>query len=86
MSATLSRVNLYEALTNAARVADKSGKLAFAKFARIEAKAADRNVMITTFNGQTAIESVLAGDVADEIAEAIANPGDKPELFQLMPI
>jgi hypothetical protein len=26
------------------------------------------------------------GDIADEIAEAIANPGDKPELFQLMPI
>ena len=67
MSATLSRVNLYEALTNAARVADKSGKLAFAKFARIEAKAADRNVMITTFNGQTAIESILAGDVADDM-------------------
>jgi hypothetical protein len=67
MSATLSRVNLYEALTNAARVADKSGKLAFAKFARIEAKATDRNVMITTFNGQTAIESILAGDVADDM-------------------
>ena len=67
MSATLSRVNLYEALTNAARVADKSGKLAFAKFARLEAKAADRSVLLTTFNGQTAIESVLAGDVADDM-------------------
>ena len=67
MSATLSRVNLYEALTHAARVADKSGKLAFAKFARLEAKAADRSVLLTTFNGQTAIESVLAGDVADDM-------------------
>ena len=41
MSATLSRVNLYEALTNAARVSDKTGALAAAKFARIEANAAD---------------------------------------------
>jgi hypothetical protein len=35
MSTTLSRMNLYEALTNAARVTDKSGKLAYAKFACI---------------------------------------------------
>jgi len=67
MSATLSRINLYEALTHAARVTDKSGKLAFAKFTRFEARAADRSVMITTFNGQTAIESILAGDVADDL-------------------
>ena len=65
MSLTLSRVNLYEALTNAARVTN--GTLASAKFARVEARAADRVVMITTFNGQTAIESILAGDVADDI-------------------
>jgi DNA polymerase III sliding clamp (beta) subunit (PCNA family) len=65
MSLTLSRVNLYEALTNAARVTN--GTLASAKFARVEAKAADRAVMITTFNGQTAIESILAGDVADDM-------------------
>jgi hypothetical protein len=67
MSATLSCVNLYEALTNAARVTDKSGKLAYAKFARIEVKATDRTVMITTFNGQTAIESILADDMADDM-------------------
>jgi len=65
MTATLSRVNLFEALTNAARVTN--GALASAKFARIEAKAADRIVMITTFNGQTAIESILAGDVGDDM-------------------
>jgi DNA polymerase III sliding clamp (beta) subunit (PCNA family) len=65
MSLTLSRVNLYEALTNAARVTN--GTLASAKFARVEARAADRVVMITTFNGQTAIESILAGDVADDM-------------------
>ncbi len=67
MSITLSRANLYEALINAARVSEKSGTLAAAKFARIEAKAAERTVMVTTFNGQTAIESVLAGDVADDM-------------------
>ena len=58
-------MNLYEALTNAARVTN--GTLASAKFARVEARAADRAVMITTFNGQTAIESILAGDVADDM-------------------
>ena len=67
MTATLSRVNLFEALTNAARISDKNGALAAAKFARIEAKAAERIVMVTTFNGQTAIESILAGDVADDM-------------------
>jgi hypothetical protein len=67
MSATLSRVNLFEALTNAAKVSDKNGTLASAKFARIEAKATERVVMVTTFNGQTAIESILAGDVADDM-------------------
>jgi hypothetical protein len=67
MSATLSRVNLYKAFTNAARVTDKSGKLAYAKFARIQAKATNRTVMITTFNDQTAIESILVGNVADDM-------------------
>jgi len=67
MTATLSRDNLFEALTNAARISDKNGTLAAAKFARIEAKAAARVVMITTFNGHTAIESILAGDVADDM-------------------
>lgn len=67
MSATLSRLNLFEALAHAARVSDKNGVLAASKFARIEAKAAERVVMVTTFNGQTAIESVLAGDVADDM-------------------
>ena len=67
MSATLSRVNLYEALTNAARVSDKTGALAAAKFARIEANAAERVLMITAFNGQTAIESILVGDVTDDM-------------------
>ena len=41
MTATLSRINLYKALTNAARIT--SNKTAVAKFARIEAKAADGN-------------------------------------------
>ena len=65
MTATLSRINLYEALTNAARIA--GNKTPVAKFARIEAKAADRTVMITTFDNQTAIESILAGEVADDM-------------------
>jgi hypothetical protein len=65
MTATLSRVTLFEALTHAARVSN--GTLPAAKFARIEAKAAERVVMVTTFNGQTAIESILAGDVADDM-------------------
>jgi|GEM_PF-2018161 len=67
MSVTLSRVSLFEALAHATRVADKNSPLAAAKFARLEAKAADRTLMVTTFNGQTAVESVLAGDVADDL-------------------
>ncbi len=69
MTATLSRVNLFEALTNAARIT--SNKTPVAKFARIEAKAADRTVMITTFDNQTAIESILAGEVADDMVAYI---------------
>jgi hypothetical protein len=65
MTATLARVTLFEALTHAAKVSN--GTLPAAKFARIEAKAAERVVMITTFNGQTAIESILAGDVGDDM-------------------
>jgi hypothetical protein len=62
---TLSRVNLFEALKNGASAC--GGTLPSGKFARLEARAADRLVMITTFNGATAIESVLPGDVADDM-------------------
>lgn len=62
---TLSRVNLLDALKNGTPAC--GGTLPSAKFVRIEAKAADRVVMTTTFNGTTAIESIVAGDVADDM-------------------
>jgi DNA polymerase III sliding clamp (beta) subunit (PCNA family) len=65
MSATLARGSFYEALANAAKVA--RGALPSARFVRLESKAAERVLMLTTFNGQTAIESVLGADVADDM-------------------
>ena len=63
MPATLARGSFYEAQANEARVA--RGPLPSARLVRLKSKAAERVLLLTTFNGQTAIESVLGADFAD---------------------
>ena len=69
MSATLARGSFYEALANEARVA--RGPLPSARFVRLKSKAAERVLMLTTFNGQTAIESVLGADFANDMITCV---------------
>jgi hypothetical protein len=69
MSATLARGSFYDALANEARVARSS--LPSVRFVRLKSKVAERVLMLTTFNGQTAIESVLGADFADDMITCV---------------
>ena len=64
MSATLARGSFYEVLANEARVA--RCPLPSARFVRLKSKAAERVLMLTTFNGQTACMVQLFHPISSE--------------------